>query len=219
MFNLVLARFDEDISWVKDSGVCEYMNKVYIYNKGNAPIDGFDTCTNVVVHNLPNVGREGHTYYTHIVNNYTQYQTPKDLYTIFLQADPFPHAPNCIDNITRFIEQVMLHSHYRPLFVPMSKTLLLANIRHPDHPGLPLQNAFKLLFHHDYKGNVPFVPGALFAVSQQAIVSRPKYYYEGLVDFLLLSKDPLEGYIIERFHYPIFAWSEFYTNYVQLFVS
>ena len=217
MFNLVIARFNENVSWVKESCIWEHMNRVYIYNKGDTPIDGLDTCTNVVVRNLPNVGREGHTYYTHIVMNYTQQKTKEDLYTIFIQADPFPHAHNCIDNITHFVEHVMIHSHYRPLFVPIGETLLLANINNPDHQGLPLKHAFKLLFNHDYKGNIPFVAGALFAVSPKAIASRPIEYYEGLVDFLSLSKDPIEGYIIERFHYPIFVWSEFYTTYVHPF--
>lgn len=219
MFNLVLARFNENVSWVKESGICEHMNRVYIYNKGDTPIDGLDACTNVIVHNLPNVGREGHTYYTHIVNNYTQHRTNEELFTIFIQADPFPHAQQCVENIIDFVEQVMNHSYYRPSFVPIGETPLLANINCPDHPGLPLKNAFELLFNHDYNGNIPFVAGALFAVSQRAIVSRPKQYYEELVDFLLLSKDPIEGYIIERFHYPIFAWLDFYKVYVHNYPS
>ena len=58
MLQIVVARYNEDVEWTR-----RYPN-VIIYNKGEK-LEGFD---NVV--ELPNVGREGHTYYKHITDNY-----------------------------------------------------------------------------------------------------------------------------------------------------
>ena len=55
---IVNARFNEDLKWLED--FTDF--NIHIYNKGNN-ID----LKNVV---LPNIGREAHTYLTHIVNNY-----------------------------------------------------------------------------------------------------------------------------------------------------
>jgi len=87
---LVVARYNEDISWTK-----RYPN-VTIYNKGS-PINGYD---NVI--NLPNVGREGHTFYTHIVLNYDNL----DDMTIFLQGNPFEHTKNIIAKLDVRMENI-----------------------------------------------------------------------------------------------------------------
>lgn len=54
---IVVSRFNEDISWTTP-----YKSIVTIYNKGN------DYIENAI--NLPNVGRESHTYLSHIIQNY-----------------------------------------------------------------------------------------------------------------------------------------------------
>ena len=75
---IVVARYNESIDWTK------FYNCI-IYNKGD-PIENTNTTTNVTT--LPNVGREGHTYLHHIINNY---DTLSD-YTMFLQGNPFDHT-------------------------------------------------------------------------------------------------------------------------------
>lgn len=68
--DIVLARYDEDTSWVQRFGS---EARVVIYNKGppqNGTIE------------LPNVGRESHTYLHHIVNNYDDLAH----WTVFSQA-------------------------------------------------------------------------------------------------------------------------------------
>ncbi len=54
---IVVARYNENIDWTRP-----YMPIVTIYNKGKDHIE------NEI--NLPNVGRESHTYLTHIIKNY-----------------------------------------------------------------------------------------------------------------------------------------------------
>lgn len=78
---LVVSRYNENISWTK------LYNKVYIYNKGEQLEN-----TNHNVYYLDNIGREGHTYLSHIIDNYNNL----DEYIIFCQGDPFEHAPDFI---------------------------------------------------------------------------------------------------------------------------
>ena len=72
--SLIIARYQEDISWLDDYN---NMNKI-IYNKGEKIIsDKYDK-----IINLRNVGRESHTWLYHIVNNYNNL----DDINIFLQG-------------------------------------------------------------------------------------------------------------------------------------
>jgi len=84
---IVVARYNENIEWTK-----QYQN-VIIYNKGSK-IDG-----NYNEIMLENIGREGHTYYKHIYDNYDNLND----YTIFLQGDPFDHSPEIIQIINYFL--------------------------------------------------------------------------------------------------------------------
>jgi hypothetical protein len=69
---LVIARYREDASWVERMGM-----DFTVYDKSGAPGPNA----------LPNIGRETHTYLTHIVRRYPEFPE----YTAFLQADPFGH--------------------------------------------------------------------------------------------------------------------------------
>ena len=79
---IVIARYNEDIEWSK-----KYSSNVLIINKGDK-IEGIEKQIF-----YPNVGREGHSYYKYIVDNYDNL----DDYIIFLQGNPFDHTPNIIN--------------------------------------------------------------------------------------------------------------------------
>lgn len=61
---IVIARYNEDISWVKEAFP---NNAVTVYNKGEhiEPIT-----ENMLIIELSNIGREAHTYLEHILRNY-----------------------------------------------------------------------------------------------------------------------------------------------------
>lgn len=83
----VVSKYREDLSWVRDLSY-----PATIYDKsGQGP--GIS---------LPNVGRESHTYLTHILRRYDDLPD----YTVFLQADPFKHmregaGPRGLENLVR----------------------------------------------------------------------------------------------------------------------
>jgi hypothetical protein len=81
---IVLARYDEDISWLDGA----HMPFTTVYDKGGEA-GGEDNSGTLAALNatgrvkaLPNVGREGHTFLWHVVNNY---DTLAD-WTVFSQA-------------------------------------------------------------------------------------------------------------------------------------
>ena len=80
---IVVARYNEDLEWTKQ------FKNVLVYNKGSILTGDFNQLS------LINVGREGHTYYKHIYDNYDNLTD----YTIFLQGNPFDHSPNIISNL------------------------------------------------------------------------------------------------------------------------
>lgn len=73
--NVVVARYKEDISWIYE---INNISKIYIYNK-------YHYNENVDM-NLPNIGREAHTYLHHIVANYEHLKNTPDEITFFTQA-------------------------------------------------------------------------------------------------------------------------------------
>ena len=90
--SIVVANYNEDINWL-----LPYEDSVIIYNKGTSKIPPF---SNVV--SLPNVGREGHTYLHHIIENYDELSER----ITFIQADPHLHNDTILyglDNFDKFM--------------------------------------------------------------------------------------------------------------------
>ena len=76
---------NEDIEWTN----------VVIYNKGTKLENNYNHEEIM----LENVGREGHTYYKYICDNYDNL----DDYTIFLQDNPFDHCSDIINLLKSII--------------------------------------------------------------------------------------------------------------------
>jgi hypothetical protein len=63
--DIVIARYEEDLSWLKDIPI-KYTT-LYVYNKGSRITLNLP---NVKIIQLSNLGRESHTYLYHAINNY-----------------------------------------------------------------------------------------------------------------------------------------------------
>ena len=186
---IVVARYNEDVAWTK-----QYPN-VVIYNKGDDDLD--DTYPNVK--NLKNVGREGHTYYTHIYENYYNLSD----YTIFLQGNPDDHVTNVIEKINRFYDDDFLEIDVEYLGRDNYKYKLSGDSMFKD---VPLKKIYSKLF-----GKAPedkdmtYNAGAHFIVSKERILKRPREFYLKIIDMLKHDINPIEGHAIERFHKLIFS--------------
>ena len=185
--SIVVARYNEDVEWSKQ------FKNVTIYNKG-VELDG---SYNEIM--LENVGREGHTYYKHICDNYEQLSD----YIIFLQGNPFDHSPNLIQNINNYIDDPELNIEFGYL----SEWIVDCNLTGClHHGGLPLIDVYEKLFNERKEElGFQFGAGAQFIVSKQVVLKKPKEFYHKIVQLLENDISPIEGYVIERFHRLIFT--------------
>lgn len=187
---IVIARYNEDVGWSK-----QYPN-VIVYNKGEKLDDGYNEVF------LNNVGREGHTYYKYICDNYDNLED----YTIFLQGNPFDHSPNIIYNLNhyRYVKELSIDFEFLSEGVCYS-TLDVQCHRNCENINIHQTWEFVFGVKCGYTDECIFGGGAQFIVSKNRILKRPKEFYEKIVKMLEYSISPIEGYDIERFHKYIFA--------------
>ena len=185
-FSIVVARYNENVEWTKQ------FSNVIIYNKGTLLSDEFNQIL------LSNVGREGHTYYKYIYDNYDNL----DHYTVFLQGNPFDHSPNLIMNLNNYINTKDINIDFEFL----SETVIESNVSNcPHHPGLPLKDTYEKIFDKRKEHmELTFGCGAQFIVSRKLILNKPKDFYLKIVEILQNDINPIEGFVMERFHKMIF---------------
>ena len=181
-FCIVVARYNEDIEWTKQ------FSNVIIYNKGTPLPDNFNEIC------LKNVGREGHTYYKHIYDNYDNLAD----YTIFLQGFPFDHSPHIISTLNQYVNTADLNIDFEFL----SERILVCNLSGcSHHGGIPLIDTYEKIFGERKETmEFKFGAGAQFIVSKKTILQRPKEFYLKIVKMLETTIHPIEGFVIERFH-------------------
>lgn len=177
--SFVIARYNENVEWTRQ------FNNVYIYNKG-------EKLDNTIV--LPNIGREGHTYFKHIVDNYHNLTD----FIIFLQGNPYDHSPNIINNLNN----ILLDTCFQFLSEYLFEYKLSVGCKY--HPHLPLIDSYKKIFlkNPDNDMLVQFGAGAQFVVSKNQILKRPIYFYQNILNFL--ETEEIAPWVIERFIFIIF---------------
>jgi hypothetical protein len=193
-YHIVVARYNEDPwSWLpKDDPY------VKMYNKGTH-------LDKSLIVNLPNVGRESHTYLTYIIDNYDM--LPDIVF--FTQGAPDHTGGFSVDYFTS---------------IPGSKSENFYTIR-GDDCGLgkegrlfeyygklyPAETNFFDWFTMyvsksvDPRGDIMWCPGATFSVRREKILSRSKEYYVDLLNqFPKDHPNPEIGHFFERSWYYIF---------------
>jgi hypothetical protein len=187
-FCIVVARYNEVIDWTK-----QFQN-VIIYNKGEKLNNGYNEVF------LNNVGREGHTYYKYICDNYDNLSD----YTIFLQGRPFDHSPNIISNLNKYINNENLSIDFEFLSEQIHNSSLDLECRRYWQCKNIHKNWQRVFGVSNGNQKCVFGAGAQFIVSKNKILKNKKEFYENIVKMLEYAIDPLEGYDIERFHKYIF---------------
>ena len=173
MTELVVARYTEDLSWLRKRPATL---TVTVYDKGT-DASGSDGAIQ-----LPNIGREAHTYLHHIVDRYDSLAD----WTIFCQGKPFDHAYD----FKKFLREFSEPGHVEPqtnfiwlghlidtdddrgngLFRPWSKN--------EDGRGLDMRSFHQALLKTDGPALYTFVLGAQFAVHRDLIQQQPRTFYE-----------------------------------------
>lgn len=165
---LVISYYNEDLTWLNK--INDY--KITVYNKSNTDI------LNTI--KLDNVGREMHTYFHHIVNNYNSLYD----WVFFTQANPFDHVENYDWLLSVFpkslIESKLNTDDCHFFSNGMFKNYLVSQSNgSPNHvPVLNIDTLWSSLFTSQPSGVYPFVAGCLFCVTKEQIRMRDISFYE-----------------------------------------
>ena len=166
-YNFVVARFNEDVSWLSKITLpdCEFK----IYNKGE------DNLSYPSI-KRPNLGGDSETLINYIVENYDNLPD----YVIFTQGNPFDHDFDIIDTI---------NNHTNELFVPLTDTICEESIfgwyedcvtRRPNEPEpkVRLVEFARALFGDACPQRVKFAAGQQYIISKMIIRSQTKELYQ-----------------------------------------
>ena len=196
--SLVLARYNEDVSWAKE--VVPYFNSIFIYNKGNDIIN-FDYAK---VENLNNVGREAQTYVQFIIDNYENMPD----YVLFSQARPEDRGWD--KDINKFIANIKEVSCCNEPFgilgwVNVETLESQEPIEEHKFQEMNYKNEFESLFKIKYPKAIPYGSGATIWVSSKNIKSKSLKFYCHLNEKLNKDIHPPMAWIVERFWALIFS--------------
>ena len=202
-YSIIVARYNENINWL-----LPYKDICYIYNKGKQDISGH--LFHII--NLPNYGRESHTYLYHIIQNYDHLTE----YNIFFQGKIQDHM---ILNIEDYFEEKDFIAFTKKEDIQKFKKPIahFGKWKNDLIQGKMTQSSFILydwltkLCGIKIDESLQFIPvawGAIFSVSRKLIHQKPKEFYEYLYRYLNYNDNPEEGHFFERswhtlFHNPI----------------
>ncbi len=204
-FELVVARHEEDLRWLKRVPASF---RISVYNKGatQALPESLIGRAGISVISLPNIGREAHTYLTHLITRFDSLAAV----TVFCQGHPFDHAPDLHGRLNALAEKVETPDPFlwygfledtddpqgRRLFVPWSKN--------PERVELSTGGLYERLFGSPSPDLFHFRGGAQFTVSREGARSRSLEFYEMALEASL--SDPLIPHSLERF------WDRFFGD-------
>ncbi|WP_272698758.1 DUF3431 domain-containing protein [Desulfovibrio sp. Fe33] len=203
---VIIARYCEDVSWADALGFDHV-----IYDKGG----GLGPDARV----LPNIGREAHTYFSHIVAEYDALAPVN----VFLQGDPFDHLDDrgraTVETLRERLEDA---ADRRVPFKGLAWFKLKSDalgrphdLRKPENEGrwagwgrdIPVGEVFERIFGAPMPREIVCrAPTGNFCVTGERIRTRPKAFYEFCLE--LTEADPRDerntGHAFERLWQHIF---------------
>ena len=218
---LVIARYNETLEWLDTSNYIKQFDKISCYNKGpklsleslQFAVDNSDL---IEFKTLPNIGRECHTYLTHIIDNYDnlqditvfvtgscdgEYKWYKTLNTIKFAFKTNNSAFLCEFKDADFTK-------IGPFSIKEYASSDKNNLKENSEKSLdksPLY-PFKEWYNNYFQG-IPlsyFCLRGIFAVSKKHIHNRPLAFYQKLIKSVNTSPNPEAGHYMERSWVSIF---------------
>jgi hypothetical protein len=213
-FELVVSRYMEDIQWLEELPK-GFFSRIRVYNKGK-PLK--DVIGGVEIIELENIGRESHTYLTHVVNNYSSLAkitvfVPGSVMTKDYKAKQFNRI---LDKLREKDESIIIGplktreeiEGERGFTLNEHKTSNDDNRRENPDMRLNKSNSGTLGAWYDQ-----YFPGeemkciswyAIFAASADDIHKRPVDFYRGILA-TVSSPNPEEGHYLERLWSNVFS--------------
>lgn len=213
---LVVARYREDLSWLRELGL-----PACVYNKG-PELDSGLLPLGVRATPLPNIGREAHTFLTHVIERYEALPA----FTAFLQGDPFAHlAPPQEAKVTplalrqRLLDLAAKNQPFAGLAWFRLRCDGLGrphDLADPAKEGrwkgwgkdIPVARVFEALF--DAPAPQEFIaraPTGNMLVRRDRILARSRDFYRRALDMVLADADDAEntGHAFERLWQTVFS--------------
>ncbi len=189
---LVVSYYKENLNWLNK--IKDY--KITVYNKSDIDIP------NTI--KLPNVGREMHTYFHHIVTNYNNLSD----WVFFTQADPFDHVHNydwlldVFPNSLSYNKLKIDDCYFFSYGIFKEKLISHSNGRPHHMPVLNIDTLWSSLFTSPPPSGYPFVAGCLFCVTKEQIRMRDISFYEKCLE--MTEKREQSPWEFERMMYYVF---------------
>lgn len=209
---IVIARYNENITWLAGLENID----ITVYNKGDnnfwRPSEPREN--NYIVKSLPNIGREAHTYLTHIIENWDDLAD----YTVFCFGLPFDHSANFLSelhNVQNSYNYDMLNeTKTLPDFHVFTNSQLgfiheQINTVYPFPNGKQISigpkfvELYETLFSQEYtKSTIDFTPAGIWMLSKDRIQSLKFRFYEELMKYV--EKEYYAPWVLERLWENIF---------------
>lgn len=213
-YAVVVARYKEDVSWVPAAYDPEH---VIIYNKGpslpspltssSAPSSSTSppSSRNYTVVNLPNVGRESHTYLIYIIQHYDR--LPEIVH--FTQAGTTDHQDRMTCSFTdlgdsAYSQNTTVSSFTKGLTPDGYIGNYLGQNTSPSAESGPAWFARYVDDSVDLEQDIHIWYAGIFSVRRERILSRPRLFYERLLQQLDHHPNPEVGHFMERSWFYIF---------------
>ncbi|NBZ96662.1 MAG: DUF3431 domain-containing protein [Proteobacteria bacterium] len=205
LLELVIARHEEDLRWIRR---VPKQFRITVYNKGDTSAlpEGFPERSGLTVASLTNVGREAHTYLTHLID---RYENPAPV-TVFCQGHPFDHAPDFHERLRALatgeetVDQFQWYGFLEETDDPQGRRLFVPWSKNPKRLELETGRLYRELFGEESPEWFHFRGGAQFAIKREAFQSRGKDFYLLALDLCL--SIPRAAHSFER------MWDRFFGD-------
>jgi len=211
MFHIVTARYKESVEWL-----APLATHVKLYNKGGTAPDL--SCVTV---DLPNVGRESHTYLQYILDYYDRLPpivvfTQGDIREELAEQYPGTGKTGC-----QFLLELVRSAHEdgqsqnffyneriaRPWRATPDLRMFSYKGGRLDTIDMTLGEWYQSRFGRPYPDSPPWYIHALFAVRRERILQHPRALYERLIADVATSTDPEVGHFFEKTWLLLFSTS------------
>lgn len=202
---IVISRFNENLNWL-NKWKSEF--DIVVYNKGEEINDSEYNYVNV-----PNYGRESHTYLYHIVKNYDSLYNG----TIFLQGDIQDIGVNVFTNLMQYVSGIENDGFSSSNIGFFNETLwndidFLSDPKYKQQVQSGFLKLSEIKFKDYIKKHLNKIPQitpvcwcGCFGVRKDFILSRPKKFYEDLLKSVPEYHTPEESHFLERMWAYIFT--------------
>jgi hypothetical protein len=213
-FELVVARYTEDVQWLEElpKGL---FSKIHLYNKGK-PLK--NRIAGVEIIELENIGRESHTYLTHVVNNYSNLANltvfaPGSVMTKDYKAKQFHRI---LDKVRETGKSIILAPSKTREEIEKERDFKLNEYKtsnddnRRENPNIRINTSERSTLGSWYN---EYFPGekinciswyAIFAASRYDIQKRPVDFYKDILA-TVSSPNPEEGHYLERLWANVFS--------------